>query len=228
MRPTITLTLCTLLGSAACGFARGAETDAYAERSKDLQEALSKIKAALPEGWEAKLEYGEYELLQVILSVERKQKAKGRQIYENPPGEIPEEDLSVEFKLGVVPFLTLQQVTEIAHQNVVKAKKRMDAFEVLEKSGLHGRGMYQDPLPPCAYKPKNEKEEDALRQYGLLWVDTEPVQLPTHYHKGLSFKLWYDRTMKFSDPAVGKEVEDVCRKISAALVPYGIPPGARK
>ncbi|MCK6470490.1 MAG: hypothetical protein L6R28_01980 [Planctomycetes bacterium] len=216
------------MAAAASGFARGAETGDYAERSKDLKEALEKVKAVLPEGWEAKIKYGEFERLQVILLVERKQKAKARLVYMNPVQPVPEEDYQIEFNFLSVPYRTPQEVTELAHQNVVKAKKRMDAFEALEASGFHGSYPHSKPLPPCAYKPKNEKEEDALRQYGLIWVDTEPVRLPTHYHKGLSFEFWDANSLDYSNPAVGKEIEDVRQKISAALIPYAIPPGARK
>lgn len=227
MRLTAHLTLCILLAVAASCLVRGEETGDYAERSKELQEALEKVKAALPEGWKAKLEYGEFERLQVIISVERKQKAKARLVYPNPVQPVPEEDYQIEFKFLNVPYRTPQEVTELAHQNVVKAKKRKDAFEALEKSGIHVR-MYSNPPPPGDFEPKNEKEEEALRQYGLLWVDTEPVRLPTHFHKKLSFEFWDANSFDYSDPAVEKEVEEVRRKVSAALVPYGIPPGSRK
>lgn len=229
MQRALRITLCVLL-LAACfsaAAARGEETGEYAERSKELKEALEKIKAVLPEGWEAKLEYGEFEPLQVIVSVERKEKAKARLVYPNPVRPVPEEEYQIEFNFLSVPYRTPQEVTELAHQNAVKAKKRKDAFEALEKSGIRVR-MYSNPPPPGDFEPKNEKEEDALRQYGLLWVDTEPVQLPTHFHKKLSFRFWDANSFDYSDPAVGKEVEEVRKKISTALIPYGIPPGARK
>ena len=45
------------------------------------------------------------------------------------------------------------------------------------------------PIPPSAFRPRNDQDRRLVMEYALLWNRTEPQSLPTHYFEGLSFDL---------------------------------------
>lgn len=236
MQRALHLTLCVFLAAVACGFAPAEETDAYAERGKEIQEALEKVKAVLPEGWEAKIDV---ESRFLSLEVTRKEKAYVIDLMPNGPPNTdtgdPEKEkekymrtISLSFELR--PYLTPDQYTEAFKKNRVNDERRANAHRELAESGI---AFPQNDKPgrpgPWTFRPKNDDERERVRRYAILFSETEPAPLPTHYHKKVAFRYYGKHySIGIQDPAIDKEVAAVEEKVQAALSAYEPPKDAEK
>lgn len=224
--------------SGATGIIHGAETDAYAERSKDLQEALSKIKAVLPEGWEAEF-VCERRHQSALVATRTKKVAAMLPAAINPSAKDVEDESedavertfeeTVQLRFELQPFMTQEEFAQDCERNRVKARRRMNAFKGLEKNGMIRGFRGGGPFPPSELHPKTDAEKEQVRRYAVLWVETAIKLLPTHYHKGVAYRFVDSMDQMFIvEPGASKEVNSVREKVLAALTAYELPKDEEK
>jgi hypothetical protein len=72
--------------------------------------------------------------------------------------------------------------------------------------------------------PRGEAEARLVRQYALLWHETEPEQLPTHYFGGLAM-CWQPTVLEIKDAQGAKAYEQIVKGIAAIVNAYEEPEG---
>jgi hypothetical protein len=202
--------------------ARGAEkVDADA-----LERLQAEIQRNLPAGWTATIDPAFRELPQIddakpalVISSADKLIIETQFPGAAPGQESFKESRHVEIVLAVCPFLTPELYAGARKKNDEATKLRSDAERKLRDMPWAYKG--GSPIPPSAFRPRDERDRRLILEYALLWNRTELQPLPTHYVESLSF----DMTMpaeysRIADRSKAREYDEIVKALKPLLTPY--------
>jgi hypothetical protein len=219
---------------AAASVSRG--DDDVARDSANLRQLLRRVEAVLPTRWRAEITPDvpiDAQLLwrnrsgSPCLTVWRTAPALGIPSAPGMPGgtgsdNFPWEEVVPRLQLSLVEFLSEEEFARKATENRRKQARRIDFIE-RQLSGIERQTKNPYPYPPHAFHPKTDRERELVRQYALVWMRTEPDELPTHHDTTLAFILERDE-YSFRDRAVEREYDAVRERIESLVTPYRLPP----
>ena len=194
-----------------------------------LDDLLVKVKKVLPQGWAASIELsddmrpsrrGPFPTL-IIKSIERL--PVGHSYPSASPDSISEPpSISQEIVtryFTVLPLVTPQNHTKIQqHNELLQRRRQQFVSDHLNKISWAHKGAR--PIPPDKFDPETENEIQLVKQYGLLWVSTQPQSLPTHHTDHFSFAFTADYLMYIHDPKKAKEYDEILEAVEQFIVPY--------
>ena len=139
------------------------------------------------------------------------------------PGQEPFKELrQVEIILAVRPYLTPEEYAHVRAKDDELVKSRTDFERKLLDVPWAFKG--SAPIPPSAFRPRNDQERRLVMEYALLWNRTEPQPLPTHYFEGLSFDLTLPlENSVITDKTKAKECVEIVKSLEGLLKPYERP-----
>jgi hypothetical protein len=233
MKTLIALVLALLLPSLALAQTKAdsvSQVQSAADSARRLEQLLAEVRAVIPNNWKAEIGPGTAGKEKVRVQGDkpyivlwRTEEAKTYYAGPGGPSRVPRGEPKTELKevlftFWCMPYMSKQEYQKAKEENVSKHLLRRDAEQKLR--GLEGSSMGNPPLPPMAYKPRNEAESKLVRQYAFVWLNTEPRSLPEYYYHELSFTAdtmeWY----RFPEPDVMKEIEGVRGKLLKILGVY--------
>lgn len=230
--------LCGMISIALVGAALA--DDELSQKSDELKQLLGEIQKVLPEGWHAALtpevpEAISCELRQPTASglmIWRQDKAVGRYVgLKLAPGSMDAEfqPQRVFFQMCSMGLISPEQYREAADRNAKNDARRHEFQHKLKDAGIKNSLAFlikddEPPLPPSSWRPKTPEQNELIRQYGLLWVQTEPQALPTHSYRDLAFNIDFDDHFMLQDDDLGSERQEVKKAISKIVTEYGKEP----
>jgi hypothetical protein len=139
------------------------------------------------------------------------------------PGQEPFKELrQVEIILAVRPFLTAEDYARVRAKDNELIKSRTDFERKLRDLPWAFKG--SEPIPPSAFRPRNDQDQRLIMEYALIWNRTEPQPLPTHYFEGLSFDLTLSlENSVITDKGKAKECAELVKSLEGILKPYERP-----
>ena len=207
-----------------------------AQDSANLRQLLRRVEAVVPAGWRAEITPDvpvDAQLLWRLrsggpcLTVWRTAPVLGMPNAPGMPGvsdpdDLPWEEVRPRLQLTLVEFLSDNQFAQRATENRRKQARR-NGFIERQLSGIERQTKNPYPCPPVAFRPKSDAERELVRQYALVWMRTEPVELPTHHDGTLAFITERDG-YSFRDQAVAREYDAVWENVESLVTPYVQPP----
>ena len=119
----------------------------------------------------------------------------------------------------VLPLVTPQNHTKIQqHNELLQRRRQQFVSDHLNKISRAHKGALS--IPPDKFDPETENEIQLVKQYGLLWVSTQPQSLPTHHTDHFSFAFTADYLMYIHDPKKAKEYDEILEAVEQFIVPY--------
>ncbi len=136
------------------------------------------------------------------------------------PGQEPfRESRQIMIILQVRPHLTLEEFARRKAKDDELIKSRETAERKLRAVSWAYKG--PRPVPPSAFRPRDEKERRRVLEYALLWNRTEPEPLPTHSFESLGFVVRYPFSESLiTDKPKAKQYEAIVKMVEAMLKPY--------
>jgi hypothetical protein len=211
--------------------------DELARDMSNLKQLLGGIQKVLPEGWRAELTPDVPETIACefrqpttpSIMIWREDKAVGRYVgLKLAPGSTDAEfqPMRVFFQMSMMNMIRPQQYREAAEKNATNDRLRREFQKKLQDAGVKNTLINlltadEPPVPPASYKPKSPEQKELVRQYGLLWAETEPMPLPTHYYKTLAFNADFDDHFNLQDGDIDSERQEIKKAILKLLTPYG-------
>jgi hypothetical protein len=190
-----------------------------------LSQTLSEIRAALPAAWKADIAFtpGWHDRTLTLLIATREPVAVRYELANSAGGEESDNHVGQEtykIALKVRPFMSPTQYADAKKQNQTFNDRRMKAQKELVAKGVKWGFMGPMPIPPAWFKPKNDAERELLQKYALIWMNTEPTILPTHYRGSNAFFLADSEMVLMVDPARAGERADILKRLGEILTPY--------
>ncbi len=207
--------------------------DQAARDSASLIKLRDEVRKSLPPGWRAEVtpetpreivENIDFHFDRCRLLVWHEEKTLGRWNGPNGPGRLSEEEAELDFKsvtptldLIVTKHFTPAEFEKAAGENIAHQRQRLD----FEKQNL-GPAVFMGsrPYPPSAYRPETPERKELVRQYALLWTQTEPQPLPTHSFEQLSLEVRLRNDLELKDPQISKQRHDLETAILRLLTAY--------
>jgi hypothetical protein len=200
---------------------------------KDDADSLDRLRAEiahrLPAGWTVTADpayrpspHGEDESPALVIASKDKLPVETH-LPGSAPGQEPFKELrQVEIILAVRPFLTPDDYARIHAKDDELIKCRTDFERKLRDMPWAHKG--SAPIPPSAFRPRNDRDRRLLMEYALLWNRTEPQPLPTHHFEGLSFDLTQPlENSLITDRTKAKECAEIVKSLEGHLKPYEKP-----
>ncbi len=209
----------------------------WEKQSADLQQLLGEVQKVLPNGWHAAItpdvpEKVACEFRQsdaTGLMIWRDDKAAGKYVgLRLPPGSLDAEDQPqrVFFQMVLMECLTPEQYQHAAEKNVQNDRQRREYQDKLIDAGIKNSVAFrvkaaEAPLPPWTYKPQSPEQRELVREYALLWAETEPRPLPTHFYRAMGFNIDFDDHFKLQDDQIASERDELRQAILKIVTAYG-------
>lgn len=203
----------------------------------NLKQLLAEIQKELPEGWRSELVLDVPETIACEfrrpdaqgIMIWRQDKTIGRYVgLKLAPGSTDAEfqSMRIFFQMSLMSLITPQQYREAAVKNADSDRKRHEFQHKLKEAGIKNSIAFlikddEPPLPPSSYKPQSREQKELIRQYGLLWAETEPRALPTHFYRTLAFQVDFDEHFNSQDGEIDSERQEVKKAILKLLTAYG-------
>jgi hypothetical protein len=136
------------------------------------------------------------------------------------PGQEPFKELrQAEIILAVRQFLTPEEYARIHAKNDERVKSRRDFEHKLRDVQWAYKGAA--PIPPSAFRSRDDRDRRLVMEYALLWNRTEPQPLATHYFESLSFDLTLPlENSAITDKSKAKECAEIVKSLEGLLKPY--------
>jgi hypothetical protein len=136
------------------------------------------------------------------------------------PGQVPFKELrQAEIILAVRQFLTPEECGRIHTKDDELIKSRSDFQRKLRDVPWAYKGAA--PIPPSAFRPRDDRDRRLVMEYALLWNRTEPHPLPTHHFEGLAFDLMLPlENSAITDKSKAKECAEIVKSLDRLLKPY--------
>ena len=185
--------------------------DELSQQSGELKQLLGEVQKVLPEGWRAALtpevpetvacEFRQPEASGLMIW--RQEKAVGRYVGLRLPAGSSDAEFQpqrVFFQMLLMERISPKQFQEAAAKNESNERVRREFQKKLQDAGVKNSVIdlvttSMKPVPPSTYKPKTPEQKELIRQYGLLWVQTEPQALPTHSFQELAIQRRLRRSL---------------------------------
>lgn len=194
--------------------------------AESLERLRGEIAKRLPDGWSVSLEVARQpaphsdDESPALVIVSKDKLAIETVFPGSAPGQEPyRETKPVEIVLAVRPHLTVEQYAKVAANNGEFIKAREAAEGKLREIPWAYKGAA--PVPPSAFRPRNDDERRQVLEYALLWNCTAPSSLPTHYFERLAF----ERTLPFEssnivDKSKNEQYRGILKALDEMLKPY--------
>ena len=146
----------------------------------------------------------------------------------NPPArtegdaEVPDDALElVAIRVVCRPAMTPDAYRVAMNDNRERLKRR-ERFEARLRRGdsIRYGFMGPAPIPPWAFEPRGSNESESVRQYSFLWMETEPIVLPTHRYQTLSMTVDFEPHVHIHDAAIAAQKEALQSGIGKLLTAY--------
>ena len=196
---------------------------------KDDADSLDRLRAEiahrLPAGWTVTAEpayrpspRGDDESPALVIASKDKLPVE-TQFPGSAPGQEPFKELrQIEIVLAVRPFLTPEEYARVHAKDDELVKSRNDFERKLRNMPWAYKG--SAPIPPSAFRTRNDRDRRLVMEYALLWNRTEPQPLPTHYFEGLSFDLTLPlESSLITDKTKAKECAEIVKSLEGLLKP---------
>jgi hypothetical protein len=205
--------------------ARASEKD----DADSLERLMAEIAHRLPAGWQVTADpahrqspHGDDESPALVIASKDKLPVE-TQFPGSAPGQEPFKELrQVEIVLAVRPFLTPEEYSRVH----AKDDGLIESRNVFERKLRDMPWAYKGsaPIPPSAFRPRNDQDRRLIMEYALLWNRTEPQLMPTHYFEGLSFNLTLPlENSVITDKSKAKECAEIVKSLEGLLKPYDKP-----
>jgi hypothetical protein len=138
-----------------------------------------------------------------------------------PPAGGHTELTKVKVWLALMPYKSPAEHAAARERNQRLERKRLDFF----KKHLHGiPAAHKGPPPPHpqAFALGGQAETRLVRRYALLWLATEPEQLPTHYYGRLAMYYFPDG-IAVEDPQGAKQHDEIVMGLAKIVTAYETP-----
>jgi hypothetical protein len=190
--------------------------------STNLKQLLAEVRKVLPAGWRAEITpdlphdlVHTWAMDKACLVIWREEEVLVRYAGAGAPIRTGNDDWQYEkkriyFHWAMMDFLTPQQYRETEAEN-----DRLKGIRLAFENQMHVAGFAKGerPVPPIFFQPVTEDQKEQVRQYTILWSQTEPRRLPTHYYKTISlFTDFFDHY-----EAINSKVEDEFRQVRDAV-----------
>jgi hypothetical protein len=211
-------------------------------QSAELKQLLGEVQKVLPEGWHAALTP---EVPETIACEFRQPTASGLMIWRDDraigryvglklaPGSMDAEfqPQRVFFQLCSMDQITPEQYRVAAERNASNDAKRHEFQHKLKDAGIKNSLAFvikddEPPLAPSTYKPQTPEQNELIRQYASLWVQTEPQALPTCYYRTLAFNADFDEHFMLQDGDLDSERQEVKKAILKIVTAYSREPAS--
>lgn len=222
MRSALLLTVC--LTVALNGPLRADEQ----AQLKTLEKLLIEVRQVLPAGWEAELSPSAEDrpLEDVpVLVIRSKAPLRVEHFYPGMSNEVETQirDRSrletVELRIVCQPFVSPRRYQELSLLNQQRERVRAE-FVNTQLRGLAWAYKGGAPMPPSAFEPKNDAERRLVREYQLLWLNTQPLELPTHYYRSLAFRLEQDHSLAIQEESAAATYQQLQASVQKIILPY--------
>jgi hypothetical protein len=158
-----------------------------------LDQLMAQIKPMLPAGWSVKFEISnslfQYKPQLQISSQEKLpiyylgMAGRPSSVGDRPPEPDAIQEVKMDFAL--MPYMSPQEYELVRTRNEALERKRRE-FEV-SRLGIE-QSNFKGGVTPASFEWQTRTTTPFLREYAILWLNTEPQPLPTHYYGSLSFR----------------------------------------
>jgi hypothetical protein len=222
--------LLVLFAMIGLGFATGSLDAANGDDVATFERLESRIQSQLPEGWAVARDVSQTrgpardrcddEALALVVSSIGKLPIE-TQFPGSAPGQEPfRESRRVTIVLAVRPYLTPEEFARRKAKDDELIKTREAAERKLRDIPWAYKG--SSPVPPSAFRPRDEKERRRVLEYALMWNRAELEPLPTHSFEKLAFDVSFPFSESLvTDKAQAKQYKAIVKLVETTLKPYG-------
>jgi hypothetical protein len=207
----------TVLLTVARAFA--AEPDVV-EDVHQLEKLVAEVRGVVPDGWSVELKISTEYLRSVrpVIVITSDKKLPVEHLGINPPAAGQAEKETVKIWMAFMAYLSPDEHAAAQARN---ERLKLERLEFFEKHLQQGEYAWMGPPPPSpdSIEPRSPVDLRLARQYALLWLATEPTQLPTHYYGQLA--VWHDpHGIAIHDAEGKKQYEQIVEGLERILTPY--------